>query len=95
VAAMSEPRMSASAAVHNGRVYVLGGASSASLTRIHATVVSWAPGESGWRTERPLAQARHSAAACAYQGAIVVSGGSTSGAPDAQGESGDVLLYYP
>lgn len=94
-AALPQARMLAGAATINNRLYVLGGTSSSSLSQIHQSVVSWTPGETGWRTEGPLPLACHSMGACTYGNAIAVTGGSSSAVSDAQGESSSVLFYYP
>jgi hypothetical protein len=72
------PTDHAPGAVINGRFYVLGGLRRGSFTD---AILSWAPGESRWRTAGRLPSAISDATAVSQPGAIAVLGGRGAGGP--------------
>ena len=70
------PRQHLAAAAARGRIYAVGGRIAGADTNL-ATVESWAPGETRWRRERPLPEARGGTGAATVRGVIVSLGGET------------------
>ena len=77
------PRQHLAAAAARGRIYAIAGRRAGADTNV-ATVESWAPGETRWRRERPVPEARGGTGAASVAGLIVSVGSEalegTSGA---------------
>jgi non-specific serine/threonine protein kinase len=81
------PRQHLAAAAAGGRIYAIAGRVAGADTNL-AIVESWAPGETRWRREPPLPEARGGTSAAAIEGRIV-----SIGSESQQKTSGAVFAF--
>jgi len=92
---MVNSRMYFGAAALNGKIYVMGGYTTTSLSDFIAHVEAYDPSSNAWISRKPLPKARHNMAVCVHSNNIYVLGGAENYYDDHLGQTSSVLKYYP